>query len=791
MMDRALLIAACGLTWLGQPSGHLTAAAVQTQEGSFAHDTYVDPVARLLHAGAQAKWLTLDESVVRYTALIEQRIAASIRTPLKDRVLYHNETAVRAFWDQDYDAVIQVLGTRSRYPGRETAVREGDLEWLEDLPFDEPFEPGGDRLFWGTNTDDAVFEPDGDGFWLAHPLSQGADSLYRFQSGDTLTLTLPRGRHLTLIQLNVLPREADVRRISGALWIEPESGALVRALYRLSREFDVIRDIPDVRQADEDNEFRFVPGIFKPWTFNLTMIAVDYALWDFEVWLPRSLRMEGEAGAGILKVPVSMDVSYRMEDVTLASDQAEEPAASGLAIDTTAERKPGVAVDADEDLRHVHFENRADAMAFIAELLGDDDGTAYELMADSATPQRDRSTFLVVPTDRSVVESSPHLPEPIWSDAPGFLTEDEVADYMARLAKLPAPPIQVSPWNFHWGWARPDFIRYNRVEGPAVGGALTTQLNNRHSFNLSGFFGLADLRPKARIDFKRSTVLRQWSAGLFHEVRATDPDGRYLDLGNSLNALFFGRDEGEYYRATGADATWGSPQAARASFHLRAYAERHAAVGLKSNFALFRMLGGNWTFRPNIRADAVDEAGIELRLAPWLGSNPASAQLGVEIRGRGAMWRPIHAANPSTSHYQQASLTVRALLPAHASARGRWWIGAEAGGGHTWGLAPAQRSWFMGSGRTLRGYSASVLSGPSFLRGRLELSHSFDIGSSVILFGDAAWAGRQRAFDGSEMLYGVGIGGSVLDGLIRLDVSHGLTGPQRRLRIDLHLDAIL
>ena len=71
------------------------------------------------------------------------------------RVLYHSETAVRTFWERDYDAVVQVLGSRSEYPGRAIAMRQGDLDWLEDLPFDGPFEPGNDRLFLGM--DDEAF----------------------------------------------------------------------------------------------------------------------------------------------------------------------------------------------------------------------------------------------------------------------------------------------------------------------------------------------------------------------------------------------------------------------------------------------------------------------------------------------------------------------------------------------------------------------------------------------------------------------------------------------------------
>ena len=76
------------------------------------------------------------------------------------------------------------------------------------------FEPGGDRLLFGVFGEDdrdadGAYEQNDDGFWIAHPLAHGADSLYRYQSGDTLTLGLPDGRRLQTIQMDVLPRVAD------------------------------------------------------------------------------------------------------------------------------------------------------------------------------------------------------------------------------------------------------------------------------------------------------------------------------------------------------------------------------------------------------------------------------------------------------------------------------------------------------------------------------------------------------------------------------------------------------
>ena len=254
-----------GAQSMSPPSGQgreADAAAPQT----YAPDAFVDPTAEVLFRSAQAKWSSIDTSVVRYTALIKQRIAAGIRTPLKDRTIYRNESAVRAFWDRDHDALIQVLGARAQHPGRDQAKEKGELNWLEELTIDSPFEPGGDRLLFGfmDQNDPEVFDPDQSDFWIAHPLARGADTLYRFQSGDTLTLSLPDGRRLRTVQLDVLPREADVHRLSGTLWIEPEEGALVRAVYQFSARafFRAILQNADYRFIDTSEPIELVDNNF-------------------------------------------------------------------------------------------------------------------------------------------------------------------------------------------------------------------------------------------------------------------------------------------------------------------------------------------------------------------------------------------------------------------------------------------------------------------------------------------------------------------------------------------------
>ncbi len=736
-------------------------------------DAFVDPTAEVLFRAAQANWQSLDSSVVRYTSIIRQRIAAGIRTPLKDRTIFRNESAVRAFWDRDHDALIQVMGARSQHPGKEAAVAEGDYSWIDQLTIDSPFEPGGDRLFFGMFDQDEELTNPADraqaDFWLAHPLAMGADSLYRYQSGDTLTLSLPDGRRLRTVQLDVLPRIADVHRLSGTLWIEPEEGALVRAVYRLSKELDVVEDIPDVKEEEEAGEFRMVPGVLKPWKFNLSLVAIDYSLWDFRVWLPRSMRMEGQVQVGILKMPVAADLAYEIESVVTEEDLVD------------AEPDPNV-----EERR---FSTRAEAMDFLARLLTDEAGVEYEPVGDMTRTNNGRTSRFLIPTDESLIETSRHLPPPIWEEAPGFASEEELGEMFQELADLPPIPTQGIPWQASWGWARQDLIRYNRVEGPAMGGRFDATLGSFMGpvdFRASGFFGFGDLEPKARLEFERSGIRRRVALGAYRELQTTDLQGRYLGMGNSLYALLFGRDDGEYFLATGADLVWRPPEAARESFRFRAYAERQDPAYRMTEFALTHAFDGDWDFRPNLEARVVEEVGGELTVKPWWGTDPKAPQAGLELYGQAAAYRDPDST--STTNYGRASAVLRVALPLPSS---DWRVGMEAGGGTTWGDAPIQRSWFLGGPSSLRGYESSVISGSTFGRGRLEVARTYDQIGTLSLFGDVGWAGDREAFDSDDLLYGVGVGGSVLDGLIRMDFSHGLTGKNKTFRVDLYLDAIL
>jgi hemolysin activation/secretion protein len=109
-------------------------------------------------------------------------------------------------------------------------------------------------------------------------------------------------------------------------------------------------------------------------------------------------------------------------------------------------------------------------------------------------------------------------------------------------------------------------------------------------------------------------------------------------------------------------------------------------------------------------------------------------------------------------------------------------------GGSSLGIVPTQRLWYLGGVHTVRGQPLAAARGDAFWMGRGELG----IAAPVVhpsLFYDVGWAGARRDWKTpGRPLSGAGVGVSVLDGLLRLDVAKGLR-PNRGVRVDLTLEA--
>jgi hemolysin activation/secretion protein len=110
-------------------------------------------------------------------------------------------------------------------------------------------------------------------------------------------------------------------------------------------------------------------------------------------------------------------------------------------------------------------------------------------------------------------------------------------------------------------------------------------------------------------------------------------------------------------------------------------------------------------------------------------------------------------------------------------------------GGTSVGHLPTQRQWLLGGAYTVRGQSPDTAqSGSAYWLTRAE----FGIDRSAyryMLFGDLGWTGDRRMFrEVGRPMSGVGLGLSMMDGLVRIDMARGLY-PRTQNRVSAYLNA--
>lgn len=688
---------------------------VQAQNGG----AYRDPVARQLVERARASRGELGADISSYTAVIRNRMAAQLRMPLKDRTLIRTESAARVRWSRDGETVVWMLAGREQDPGGvEPRTSTGQI-----------FDPTSDRIYLENSEGK---KDDGDLF-IYHPLGADAEEGYVFSSGDTLRMRLPDGTTIRAIELKVEPRKPSYQYVAGALWIEPESGALVQALFRPSRRFDLLRD--GLIEADDAEVLEKIPGIFKPMEGDLELFVIEYSLVELKHWMPRLIRVEGYVRAGAAKVPFGAETSYDFESVQVDGNAASsmttpEVLASWGLTDTVRARISG---------------------------------------------GKNKRVVTYRPADEQALLSSPELPPAIWEASPEFATEAELEELGRRLEKLvPTRSRGEVTRSFDWGWGGTGLLRYNRVESLSVG----ARYGASHPLAAAAAtvrLGAADLQPNIELEAQYRMPRRTLGLDLYHRLSSVDPDQGSLGFGNSAAALLLGRDDGEYFRATGARLSLAPAAMSRPWYRASLYGERHRAAERETDVSLAHLIGGDG-FRPNIEAAAVELAGASLALTPWFGADARRVQGGLEV-----------AADAVTGDrtFQRLRATARAAAPLFSGVR----LGLEAGAGTTWGDAPIQYHWFMGGPSTLRGYDGSSAVGTSFGRGRVDFTRGTQFGALAI-FSDAAWAGERSEFDRDDLLISAGVGGSLMDGLVRLDIARALREP-KGWRLELYLDALL
>lgn len=353
------------------PAAHAVIAAARADSD--------DAGARALLARARAARLTQDAALASYDAHTYQRFSVGLGLSAfsRERLLLRTEAAAHVTWSRAAGVTIEQTGSRAVLPGAKEAGTSADL--VDATPI--PYFPGRETL-WFPSPSFGIAKPDVDPKSFIHPLANGAEAYYRYALGDAAGIRLPDGRSIGLRELRVTPRRASPRTFIGSFWFDTASGHVVRAVYRMSVEFDlwkaadenVRRQLDSLRQVaardtaragaadrrrERDRAERNIqeerpPGWFAfatgPVRATISAVTVEYGLFEGRVWLPRRSVAEGQATSGLFRMPITLDERYRYDAVNVvgagaavATAMPTAPAATGGPGTPAAPSLPGVA----------------------------------------------------------------------------------------------------------------------------------------------------------------------------------------------------------------------------------------------------------------------------------------------------------------------------------------------------------------------------------------------------------------------------------------------------------------
>lgn len=698
--------------------------------------TYADRATRDLVARAVARHSSADTTVRDYQAHLRYRVSFGIgqRRWANVPTAAVEEQDGTVHWSLPNDLRVDILGRR------EASRLDGvNLSSSFDRPWFVPRTLGDSiRILGGDASSRAA----------PHPLSRGAEAIYRYAAGDSLVIGM-QGRRFTIRSITIIPRENAAIAVAGRLWVNVESGDVVRFSFRfVGRE--LWTDLDDEMSGDSvgaRRAGRLVQQILQ------IDADLEYSLQENKYWLPARQVLSGRVTVplgGGLTVPFEATTTF--EDYTVNSGKAV--VFSAPFRDSTVKRTREERVAARDSLRA----ERRDKI--IPDSLRARDKTGY-------LSQGGRYQVHRPPVDSLRTYSA-------WSDSL-VLEQDPVerarlreamADVAGIVEDLP-PEISGKP-GFGFAWEKiPELVRFNRVQGTTF--SYGQRFRAPWAFTTlyaTARYGLADSRLMATGAIVRDAPSGRFTLSGGRDLVDIDPWARGLTFGNSLRGMLVGRDEGAYLLSQGVRVQLERSAGLGREVLLAAYAADQQSVATEAKGGLPHAFDKEWFFpaNPSVR-EGLATGGLLRYTAQQYGHALGLSVEGVAVDGE--------VAGRVTADWRQT-----------------WWRGAvtlRLKGGLAEGadMVP-QMALRAGGLNTVRGYDFGVASGDALWSAQLDLMRAGRGAVKTVLFADAGQAGQRSAFGDAPFLSGAGVGVTVLGGIIRAELSHPITERAGRgLRFDL------
>jgi hypothetical protein len=734
-----------------------------TEEASAA--AYRDSRARDVIARARRARLEQDSTLTSYDATVKQRLSAGLNVKAigAERLLFRSELAARVRWTQSNRVWVDMLGARTAVPVSFPGARV--LSGIaEVVPI--PYFTGSERLMWWFNVGGGDVDDDDDTpVSYVNPLERGAEALYEYRSGDSAVIHLPGDKSITLQEVGVRAREASPDLISGSLWFDTATGQLVRAAFRPAAPVNMMTIIGEDAFEDVPAPAR---AMMTPFIFDIESFTVDYGLYGGRWWLPRTQTARGQMRIGFARSTATIDQSFRYASVNGTDTLPTVPAGRGR-----------FATNFGDDIS-LMAKGVVDGVVPGSQFRREDTRLSQCAKTDTLVHRERRGDLrmtISMPCDTMALLHSKELPPSIFdkgeehfdlADARALAKELGADKYLTGVASTSSTRPTIT-----YGW-RDGLLRYNRVEGLSAGVLLEKPLGSGYDGIMLVRLGSGDLEPNVDARIRRGTPQRWKSLGGYHRLENATDWGDPFGLGGSLSALLFGRDEGYYYRASGAELAGARTTSASSTLAWRLFGERQHNAPAETNVSLPHAFRGR-EFEPNVKAIAATEAGGSARVRASHGLDPRGLRLSTDLRAEAAV---------GTFDYTRGALDVGASRYLFRNVA----LSVTGGAGTSGGTLSPQREWQMGGTHTVRGFAPGTLSGNSYWLARAELG----LGGSVLrplVFYDAGWAGPRDEWSASSgNLRGAGAGLSFMEGLVRFDLARGVD-PKTVWRGHLYVEA--
>ncbi|HXL86976.1 MAG TPA: ShlB/FhaC/HecB family hemolysin secretion/activation protein, partial [Gemmatimonadaceae bacterium] len=645
-------------------------------------------------------------------------------------------------WQRDKGAVVEVKGQRSAFPMIE-GVGDGDVNLGSGG--DIPYYPGRETLWIGSGLAKADVSEDE----IIHPLAAGAEAYYTYASGDSVSFQLPGGQRIELRELLIRPRQPKWNVAVGSLWFDVSTAHLVRAVYRMAQEMDIMavaKETSEDTKNPEDDIPRWVKPMIMPMKAMVSAITVEYGLHEGRFWLPRAQTIEGDAQVSFMHIPFKLEQRFNY-----ASVNGTEPMPDlVIAVGDTAR---------DSVSRAARRERRSSECK-----------TGTERVRTQYKSNETLRIRVVTPCDSVALAHSPELPKSIYDDGEAVFGSAERDELVSQALTLGAQP-EFAPQRADISYGLP-YTRFNRIEGVSTAIAADQVLGGGYSAHALFRLGAADLSPNGELSLDRTDGRRTIGVGVYRRLVASNDWGDPLGFSSSLSALFFGRDEGFYYR------TWGAELKGQKDYGFvnswRLFAEQQFNATVQTEFSIAHPSGVKGTLT-NIDAVNGKIVGLAIGHHSSFGLDPHGFRALTDIKLEGAA---------GTFDYSRGSVQTTLSHGLGHAVDGALTLGGGTSGGHL----PIQKQFFLGGVQTVRGQKAGAAIGDSFWMTSAELGTGWP-GFRKIVFGDLGWAGSRANFaHPGRPLSGAGIGASFMDGLIRIDVAKGIY-PEKAVRTNLYVEA--